>query len=117
MGEAMDERRREWSEAGSRAAGGRAAFTLVEVMIVVACAGIIAAAAFPGVARVVNEDRADRSARSLAAAIRFAQAEAVRTGRTVGVAALTPCTPTLANGFDDGNWFRVYDVGTSASLS
>jgi prepilin-type N-terminal cleavage/methylation domain-containing protein len=59
---------------------GKAGFTLVEAMIVVAIIGIVAALGTPAMSRFFIDLRTRSAARSTADALRIARAEAIRTG-------------------------------------
>lgn len=61
-------------------------YTLIEMLLVVGLLALIAALAAPGIARN-DSTRLDATAASVATALRFAHAEAVRTGKKHGVIA------------------------------
>ncbi len=60
--------------------GGRAGFTLVEIMIVIAIIGAVAALGTPAMDRFFVDLRTRAAARDTADAMRIARAEAIRTG-------------------------------------
>jgi len=78
-------------------------FTLIEILLVVAVLGIMALAVIPSV-QPYKEQRLDVAASEVAAAIRFARDETLRTGKTHGV-----------NVSATGQRLRVYWLDTSGS--
>lgn len=58
----------------------RAGFSLIEVMVVVAILGALAAVAAPGLSRFLANQRVKSAARSVADSFQIARAEAIRTG-------------------------------------
>lgn len=91
--------------AGGNGPGKReAGLTLAEMLVVVALVALVAAIAIP-VADPVNDPVAGAAAAEVAHAIRFAQREAVRTGK-YHVAEIDPATQTL----------RVYRLTSSGAV-
>lgn len=58
----------------------RAGMTLLEIMVVIAIIGVLAAGAFPALQRFIDNQRVKTAARSIADAFLLARAEAIRTG-------------------------------------
>lgn len=63
----------------------RPAFTLIELVVVLMILGILSGVAAPRYLDALSERRVDCAARRVAADLRFAQAEALRTGQPVTV--------------------------------
>lgn len=80
-------------------------FTLVELMIVVAIIGILAAASIPAFSRWMADSRTRTAAESLQSALRLAQTEAVQRSRKVEFY-LTNASPALsaASSTSGKNW-------------
>lgn len=62
-------------------------FTIIELMIVIALVGVIAAFAIPQFGRVIDNNRIVSTTNSAVGLLNFARSEAVRRGASVGVTA------------------------------
>jgi type IV fimbrial biogenesis protein FimT len=71
-------------------------FTLVEVMVVVAILGILAALAGPNFSRWIAQVRTNQARDSLEASIYFARTAAVRSGQQIVIRPLVPCVQSNA---------------------
>lgn len=60
-------------------------FTIVELMIVITIMGIVAALAIPSFGNTIKNHQMRSTADNYYAAIRYARAEAVRTGRSISI--------------------------------
>ncbi|CAA9892961.1 Fimbrial protein pilin [Candidatus Methylobacter favarea] len=73
--------------------------TLVEVMIVIAIIGILAAMAVPSFSELMKQQRVEGAAEGLVAALQNAKAEAIKTNNNMGIV-FTPAT----TGTDLNTW-------------
>lgn len=95
-------------------------FTLVELMIVVAIVGILAAIGAPSFQDMLNQTRASSLANELAASLNLARSEAIKRGTQVSVCKsgnITAASPTCSTTASWQNgWLIFVDTGTSGTF-
>jgi type IV fimbrial biogenesis protein FimT len=104
----------------SRSTGG-SGFTLVELLVVIVIAAVLAVIAIPSWQNFVLSNRGDTASNQFAAVLSMARSEAVKQGATVWVcisAAPLPCVPSSANITNwTGGWNVCCAPGTVAAAS
>jgi type IV fimbrial biogenesis protein FimT len=95
-------------------------FTLVELMIVVAIVGILAAIGAPSFQDMLNQTRASGLANELAASLNLARSEAIKRGTQVSVCKsgnITAASPTCSTAANWQNgWLVFVDTSTSGTF-
>lgn len=83
---------------GSRVATPAQGFSLIELMVTIAVAGLLAAVAVPSMVGFVNTSRLASASEELSASLQLAKSEAVRRNRPVTVCGGTDGSDVCANG-------------------
>jgi type IV fimbrial biogenesis protein FimT len=95
-------------------------FTLVELMIVVAIVGILAAIGAPSFQDMLNQTRASSLANELASSLNLARSEAIKRGAQVSVCKsgnITAASPTCSTTASWQNgWLIFVDTSTSGTF-
>jgi len=83
-------------------------FTLIELIIVLTIAGVLAALAFPGMQRFVSSNRLTAQVNDLLADISLARSEAIKRNTSAGLCTTTTGTSCAAGGNWAAGWLVFY---------
>ena len=92
-----------------RAPGG---FTLIELMVTIAIAGILLSLAVPSMTTVIKNNRLQSAVSSFAVDLQFARSEAIKRGQNVTVCPSSDGNSCLGTDTWHKGWMVFYDAGT-----
>ncbi|MEI8572788.1 prepilin-type N-terminal cleavage/methylation domain-containing protein [Methylomonas sp. LW13] len=92
-------------------------FTLVELMVTIAIAGVLVGIAIPSFTSIISNNRLTTSANELVTALNLARSEAVKRGVSVTVRKIDDKSSTNKNktAWASANWEQGWDVFTDAN--
>ncbi|MDT4288301.1 Tfp pilus assembly protein FimT/FimU [Methylomonas sp. MO1] len=92
-------------------------FTLVELMVTIAIAGVLVGIAIPSFTSIISNNRLTTSANELVTALNLARSEAVKRGRSVTVRKVDDKSSTNVGqtAWASANWEQGWDVFTDAN--